>query len=202
MVGSLRLSLGFLWRLILGIQSFNLFLPLMELLQKFPSHCLLLLLLLPLQILRDLVSSQLLSSDHFILSFEVLTANTRQIKRACNQLFFDFNKTNFDGLSSFLLDTDFGPLLLLSDVECVWSFLREVILYCISLFTPQIRVRTHPYPVWFHSGVRHQLNKTHSARKLCKRNPSTHNLLHLSSAEHQLQCVISDAKARYEDRLV
>ena len=66
------------------------------------------------------VSSQLLSSDHFILSFEVLTANTPQIKRACNQLFFDFNKTDFDGLSSFLLDTDFGPLLLSSDVEYVW----------------------------------------------------------------------------------
>ena len=136
------------------------------------------------------VSSQLLSSDYSIISFEMLTVNTKHMNRAYNQLVFDFNKTDFDGLCSFLLDTDFGPLFSSFDVEFVWSFLKETILYSISLFTPQIRVRTHPYPVWFHFGVCHQLNKTHSARKKCKQNPSAQNLLHLSSAEHHLQCVI------------
>ena len=97
---------------------------------------------------------------------------------------------------------DFGPLFQSFDVEFVRSFLKEVIVYSISLFTPQVRVRSHPYPVWFHSDLHHELNKTHSARKKYRRNPSTHNLLHLSSAEHQLQSVISDAKAQYEDRLV
>ena len=130
------------------------------------------------------VSSQFLSSDHSTFSFKVLIVNTKHIKKACKRSFFDFNKTDFDGLSSFLRDMNFGPLFQLYDVEFVWSFLKKAMLYSISLFTPQIRVRTHPYPVWFHSDVRHELNKTRSARKKCKRNPFTHNLLHLSSTEH------------------
>ena len=74
--------------------------------------------------------------------------------------------------------------------------------YSFSLFTPQVKVRSHPYHVGFHSDVLHELNKTRSSRKKCRRNLSTHNLLHLSSAEHHLQSVISDAKAGYEDCLV
>ena len=81
-----------------------------------------------------------------------------------------------------MLDMDYGPLFQSSDVEFVWSFLKEVIIHSTSLFTPQVRGRFHPYIMWFYSYIRHELNKTHSARKKCTRNPCTHNLFHLSSA--------------------
>ena len=89
-----------------------------------------------------------------------------------------------------------------SDVEFVWLFLKDVILCSISLFMPQVKVSSRLFPVWFHSGVRHQLNRIHSLRKQCKRNPSSHNSHHLSLAEHQLQCDILDARANYEGGLV
>ena len=148
------------------------------------------------------VSSQLLCSDHFILSFEVPVARAKNTSKVCMPLSYNFKRTDFDGLSSFLLDIDYRPLFLSSDVEFVWLFLKDVILRSISLFTPQVKVRSRLFPVWFHSGVRHQLNRIHSLRKQCKRNPSSHNSHHLSLAEHQLQCDILDARANYEGRLV
>ena len=63
------------------------------------------------------VSSQLLCSDHFILSFEVPVARTKNTSNVCMPLSYNFKRTDFDGLSSFLLDVDYGPLFLSSDVE-------------------------------------------------------------------------------------
>ena len=133
------------------------------------------------------VSSLFLSSDHSLVSFDVSTMFTQHTSRTCNQSVFDFKRTDFDSLSSFLQDVDFAPLFLSSNVEFAWSFLKETILYAISLFTPQNRVKSHSQPVWFHHDVRHQLNKIHSLRKLCKRSPTTNNRGHLSATEYQLQ---------------
>ena len=100
----------------------------------------------------------------------------------------------------------YGMLTLLhcssSNVEFAWSFIKETILYAISLFTPQNRVKSHSQPVWFHHDIRHQLNNINSLRKLCKRSPTTNNRGHLPATEYQLQCDIRKAKANYEDHLV
>ena len=150
------------------------------------------------------VSSFSLSSDHSLVSFDVSTMFTQHTNRTCNQSVFYFKRTDFDSLSSFLQDVDFAPLFLSSNVEFAWSFLKETILYaiCISLFTPQNRVKSHSQPVWFHHDIRHQLNKIHSLGKLCKRSPMTNNRGHLSATEYQFQCDIRKAKANYEDHLV
>ena len=56
------------------------------------------------------VSSQLLCSDHFILSFEVPVARTKNTSKVCMPLSYNFKRTDFDGLSSFLLDVDYEPV--------------------------------------------------------------------------------------------
>ena len=90
----------------------------------------------------------------------------------------------------------------LSDIELIWSNLKELILYSISLHTPQHQARFHLSPAWFNSSVRHQLNKTHSYRKKCKQNPSSQNSLNLSSAETRLQEEMAAAKVNFENNLV
>ena len=82
-------------------------------------------------------SSDTLCSDHSILSFNLSTTCSQNTSKACDSPTYDFKKTDFDGLLSFLLDVDFDPLLNSSDIELIWSNLKELILYSISLHTPQ-----------------------------------------------------------------
>ena len=146
-------------------------------------------------------SSQFLRSDHYFLTFTVPIVRKSSGKSLLS-FSFNFKKTNFVELSSFLLDFDFNPLFSSSDVEFVWFFLRSVLLHSITLFTPRVKNKSRQCPVWFNSSIRHQLNRIHSLRKRCKRNPTPDNFLHLSSAELQLHNNILEARSNFESDLV
>ena len=148
------------------------------------------------------VSSEILRSDHYILSFDLFTNCSLNSSHSSNFPTFDYKNTDFDNLLSFLSDVDFSPLLNSSDIELVWSSLKELILYSISLFSPRTRITSYHSPVWFNSAICHQLNKTHSIRKQCKQNPFSRNTSKLSTAETLLQKEIFAAKAHFENNLV
>uniref|UniRef100_A0A1X7SPP3 Endonuclease/exonuclease/phosphatase domain-containing protein n=1 Tax=Amphimedon queenslandica TaxID=400682 RepID=A0A1X7SPP3_AMPQE len=147
------------------------------------------------------LSSPLLSSDHFPITFDLLPP-LKQSQKSPPAWSHAFKRTNFDGLNSFLLDYDFGPLYDSTDIEFSWSFLRGVILTAISMFTPMVKVRTNKLPQWFTPSIRHQLNKVHSLRKRYKHHPSPQTFHRLIHAECLLQLNICDARAAFEKKLV
>ena len=89
-----------------------------------------------------------------------------------------------------------------TNIEFLWSSLKNLILEAILHSTPITRARQSPYPKRFDSNIRHKFNKLRSLRKLCRHKPSPHNLLKLSFEEIQLQDNISLAKSEFENNLV
>ena len=57
-------------------------------------------------------------------------------------------------------------------------------------------------PKWFHSGIRHQINKVCCLRRHCRNHPLLERLLKLSLAESRLHHDISDVGVTYESLLV
>ena len=128
------------------------------------------------------LSSSFLVSDHYPLSLS-FSIPFLGLQKSSTSWFYNYKKTDFDSLNSFLLDYDFSPLTESADVEFIWSFFKGIVLSAISLFTPLAKVKTNSLPKWFNSTTRHRLHSVHSLRKRYKCNQSSSNLLHLSSAE-------------------
>ena len=147
------------------------------------------------------LSSPLLSSDHVPISFDLSCPVLHPRKNSFSWV-YAYKKTDFEGLNSFLLDYDFSPLYLSTDIEFAWKFLKGVLLTSISLFTPLIKIKSASLPRWFTPSIRHQLHKIHSLRKRYRRQPSSFNLYHLTSAECLLQLSICDARVDFEGQMI
>ena len=115
---------------------------------------------------------------------------------------YAYKKTDFEGLNSFLLDYDFSPLYLSTDIEFAWIFLKRVLLISISLFTPLIKIKSASLPRWFTPSICHQLHKIHSLRKHYRHQPSSFNLYRLTSAECLLQLSVCDARVDFEGQMI
>ena len=146
-------------------------------------------------------SSNLLQSDHFTITFSVSVHNSKK-KKPKHPPSYNFKRTALNALSDFLLDCNFNLLMESTNIEFVWSSLKNLILETILHSTPITRARRSPYPKWFDSNIRHKINKLRSLRKFCRRKPCPHNLLKLSFEEIQLQDNISLAKSEFENNLV
>ena len=146
-------------------------------------------------------SSDLLQSDHFTITFTVSVHNSKK-KKPKHPPSYNFKRTDLNALSDFLLDCNFNLLMESTNIEFVWSSLKNLILEAILHSTPITRARRTPYPKWFDSNIRHKINKLRSLRKLCRRKPSPDNLLKVSFEEIQLQDNISFAKSEFENNLV
>ena len=118
------------------------------------------------------VNPQLLSefSDHFIISFDVSFSPSANISKSL--CVFDFSKTNFTDICSFLLDFDFSVCFHSRDIEFIWSTIKSVIFVAISLFVPKKISKRINEPKWFNSGIRHHHNCLHTMKKKYKRHPT------------------------------
>ena len=65
----------------------------------------------------------------------------------------------------YILDIDFSDYYSLSDIEYLWSSLKEVINNAIELHVPKINFSSYKYPKWFTGSIKYQLNKLHSLRR-------------------------------------
>lgn len=75
------------------------------------------------------ISSPLLVSDHFPISFRLLVGSSHCDRRVGCTWFFDYRNTDFDSLNSFLLDIDFSPIYSSTSVDFIWSFLNVKVHY-------------------------------------------------------------------------
>ena len=73
------------------------------------------------------VPSQLISSDHFIVSFGIESI-VKPVKKHKPELTFDFKNADMEGLLTYLLDYDFGYCFQINDTEQVWAVIKRAIL--------------------------------------------------------------------------
>ena len=116
--------------------------------------------------------NQSFSSDHLMITFNYphrsSPPNSQQVPRGNSTHFvFDFPKADMEGFRSYLKTTDFSVCFQSSDVDTVWSTLKLLILYAMELFIPKVRLKTHQYPKWFTSDIRHSINCLRTLRRKC-----------------------------------
>ena len=113
----------------------------------------------------------LIHTDHSIISFnlqfETLLPN---LTNACCVL--DYSDADWDGLSSYLLDTDFSDCFQSSDIQFVWNTIKKNIYDAIDLFIPKLNRRARQFPKWFTAKLRHRLNCVRTLRRKVKLHPS------------------------------
>ena len=77
----------------------------------------------------------------------------------------NFTKADWNGMLDFLSTHDFTSYFEMCDTESMWSYLKQIILEAIHLFTPRVSSRSYERPKWFTSDLRHKLNCIHSLRR-------------------------------------
>ena len=146
---------------------------------------------------------QFLSSDHFPISFSIKVIFPRSFSTH-RSTFLDYSKADFEGMSNFLFDWDFGPCFDSSDVGEIWSSLKLAIRTAVAKFVPSVTCpRGHSaLPKWFDKNLRHDLKCLRTLRRRCKSHPTAYLFRKLADSESRLRTNISLAKTSYESRLV
>ena len=114
---------------------------------------------------------------------------------------FDYGKCNFEELNDYLHNSNINQCLYYSDVEIVWSIIKDILAHAISIFVPKFRLKNQQYPSWFTPTIRHKLNCLHTLRKKVKKSPTTHNLNRLAIAEQDFKDYVDRSKTSYENEL-
>ena len=91
--------------------------------------------------------SQLISSDHFIVSFGIESI-VKPVKKHKPELTFDFKNADMEGLLTYLLDYDFGYCFQINDIEQVWAVIKRAILKAMNLYIPKVKMKSRKYPRW------------------------------------------------------
>ena len=81
----------------------------------------------------NIFRSVFIHSDHFIASFSCHCDILPSI--SCKSSYvFDFSKTDFDSICSYLLDVDFSVCFESNDIEFIWCKLKSFIFEAMSLY--------------------------------------------------------------------
>ena len=97
-------------------------------------------------------------SDHFIIRF-IPQCGVSSLKKSkfIQSYVFDYSKTDFNGVCSYLMDIDFGFYLQCDDIEFIWFVIKSLIFEDMYLFIPKISLKHNHGPKWFDSSIRHHL---------------------------------------------
>lgn len=142
-----------------------------------------------------------IASDHFPIYFTI-EESVRISTNASPKEVYNYSKTDFQGLTDYLLAFDFSSCLSSTDIDELWLTLKSIITNATHRFTPLVKLRQHHNPKWFTAEIRHKLHRIHSKRKKNKAHPTKNNLNELHQEEHLLNEAICEAKQSYENRLV
>ena len=107
----------------------------------------------------------LISSDHYTISFKIKLQLSHKCKEKGHSLVFDYSKGDYTGLCDHLLDADFGIYFQSSDIEHVWSVIKQNFLTAMNLFIPKVRLKSHNHLKWYNSEIRHTLNRVRTLRE-------------------------------------
>ena len=117
---------------------------------------------------------------------------------------FDFCKTDYNGISSFLLDIDFSAVFESTNIEFIWFFIKSVIYQAMSLYIPKMMVKGRQDPVWFNSEMRHHLKRLRTMKRRFRfhATPQLESKIPVHQLNDFLQQKLILAKLNYETRLI
>ena len=95
-------------------------------------------------------------SDHHAISFD-FCCSVSSLPKCKPGYVYDFCNTDYESISSFLLDSNFSAVFDSSNIEFIWFFIKSLICKAMSLYIPRILVKRHQGPKWFNSNIRHHL---------------------------------------------
>ena len=143
-----------------------------------------------------------LSSDHYLINFSLNC--THEAKASINfcESVFDYSHADWNGFLTFLESHNFTSYFGISDVEALWSYLKNLLQQALNQNVPRITLKSRQQPKWFTPALRHQLNCLHTLRRKYSRKPTPASKSKLLTAEFEFQIQASNAKYEYEDQLI
>jgi len=95
-------------------------------------------------------NNPLLSSDHYAVIFNLRLTFNSEVHPAIDTInILDYSKADFESINKYLSHIDFTPCFQSSDVELVWSFIKETIMDSIHQFVLSITIKPNAFPKWF-----------------------------------------------------
>ena len=106
------------------------------------------------------------------------------------------------GLCQFFDNSDLTCLYNCSDVNQVWTFVRDLIITGMDQFIPKVRLKSNQYPMWFSPQLRHQVKCMRTLRKKLRNHFTISSLQQLIRMEENFQVELSKAKLNCERSLI
>ena len=94
-------------------------------------------------------------SDHYPITFK-LSYSSYASSNKCHYI-YDYSKANYEGMNTFLLNSNILQYLDINDVETVWSIIKTLVYKAMAIKIPKFKLRAHQYPKWFTPPLCHQL---------------------------------------------
>ena len=127
------------------------------------------------------------TSDHFLISVNIVCSTTSGSLPESNFSYM-YAPTDFTEMEEFFFDnTDMLPSSLILDINEIWSSIKCLILSAQDTLVPKFKMPHKPCPKWFDPTISHQLNCTHTLRRLYRARPTSRNHQKLLLAETDLQ---------------
>ena len=104
------------------------------------------------------------TSDHFPVFLNITVKSLRE-SAISSHLVYNYSKTDIDGLEDCWLDQYLDLCYETNNIDSVWQGSKSIFTKHVKMYTPKIKLHSHPQPVWFTSEIRHKLNIIHSLRK-------------------------------------
>ena len=142
-----------------------------------------------------------IQTDHFIVLF-TLSLSFCSTNKSSKAFIYDYSKADWSSLCSDLMNFDFTPCFTSTNVEYVWSFIKNTISNSVNKFVPRVRLKTNQRPKWINPTLKHQINKLRSLRRRLKSSTNKAALLRLYQEEQFVIKSYSAAKAAYEFQLI
>jgi len=129
----------------------------------------------------------ILQSDHYLITFNIII-NSNHTRTQPDDIVtvFDYNRANFEDMNEYIMNTDLSLCYSSSDVEFVWSYLKQTIWVAMNQFIPKIIIKPNHYPKWYTPSLKHQTNCLRSLRKRFSKSPTDHLKKCLQTAEVNL----------------
>ena len=89
------------------------------------------------------------TSDHYGITFEILSQPALHSSCTVPNYVHDFPKANYNGILSYLLDFDYSLCMESQDTDFIWAAIKNSIYNAMDNFIPKVRLRRHQFPCWF-----------------------------------------------------
>ena len=142
------------------------------------------------------------TSDHNGITFEILSQPALHSSSTVPKYVYDFPKTDYNGILSYLLDFDYSLCMESQDTDFIWATIKNSIYNAMDNFIPKVGLRRHQFPCWFTLKLRHISKCMRTLKKRLSKHPTPPLQSKLTNLKVECSNKILHAKSMYESQLV